>query len=52
MTRARMHLVMYGNTKLLSENEVFAHLLKYVREKGDLIDVPEKDFCEGSFSLN
>ena len=52
MTRARMHLVMYGNTKLLSENEVFAHLLKYVRENGDLIDVPEKNFCEGSFSLN
>lgn len=34
MTRARRHLVMTGNATLLRENEVFARLIDYMRDRG------------------
>ena len=41
MTRAREHLVMVGNARLLRQNEVFARLIDYVKECGGYVENEE-----------
>ncbi len=39
MTRAREHLVLVGNARLLGEAPVFADLIDYCRQSGGYFDV-------------
>lgn len=51
MTRARKHLVMVGNGKLLSDNQTFRKLIEFAKERRSFFDVPVADFVEGRFSV-
>ncbi len=51
MTRARLNLVLVGNSKLLSQSRTFSQLMKFVRSKGGYVDVPMEDYCLGRFQL-
>ena len=37
MTRARLHLIMFGNPSLLRQNVTFSRLLDYIEEKNALV---------------
>lgn len=39
MTRARKHLVMLGDASVVGQNELFAKLIAYVKERGGFIDL-------------
>ena len=41
MTRAREHLVMVGNARLLRQNKVFARLIDYVKDCGEYFENEE-----------
>lgn len=49
MTRARKHLVLFGNPTVLKHNTLFAELMEYIKERGKYIDVPSAQYCEGVF---
>jgi len=49
MTRARLNLVLIGNSRLLSLNSTFNSLIRFVRQKGAFIDVPTEKYCSGCF---
>ncbi len=49
MTRARLNLVLIGNSRLLSLNSTFNSLLRFVKQKGAFVDVPTERYCSGNF---
>ena len=42
MTRARLHLVMFGNPDLLARNAVFSRLMAYMREQHTFFQLSEE----------
>lgn len=51
MTRARCHLLIFGNGRLIGVNPVFSKLIEYVRSAGCYIDVPQDKYLSGDFTL-
>lgn len=51
MTRAREHLFLVGNPKLLAHNGVYCDLLKYLDSRRSLINVAPEDFIQGRFTV-
>lgn len=49
MTRARKHLILYGNPELLALNELFARLIAYVREHNGYFEITPESFVSGAF---
>ena len=50
MTRARLHLLLFGNPRILCLNPLFARLMDYVRQKGGYVETTRENFCKGTFS--
>ena len=51
MTRARLHLLLIGNSRLLKKSKVFAELLSYLRQQQSYFAPTPEDYCNGKFSL-
>ena len=51
MTRAKEHLVMFGNAELLSNNFTFFKLIEFVRSKHGFFRISENDFVSGRFQV-
>ncbi len=51
MTRARKHLIMFGNPQLLSENITFYKLIEFVRSRHGYFDIRPDAFVDGKFSV-
>ena len=51
MTRAEEHLVMVGNSKLLSLNDTFRELIEFAKARNSYFDVPKEDFVAGKFEV-
>lgn len=51
MTRARKHLIMFGNPQLLSENITFYKLIEFVRSRHGYFDIRPDVFVDGKFSV-
>lgn len=51
MTRARKHLVMVGNERLLSGNQTFKNLIDFAKKRHSFFDVPIADFVKGRFHV-
>lgn len=51
LTRAREHLVLVGNARLLGANAVFARLTDYLRRRGCFFSIPPADFVSGRFAV-
>ena len=49
MTRAREHLLLFGNAALLSNNVTFSQLMDFVRSRQGYFDVPLADYVQGHF---
>ena len=52
MTRAREHLLLFGNPELLSADVVFGRLIAYNQRNGNFVQVSLDDFVKGHFSLS
>lgn len=51
MTRARLHLLMFGNPELLSEDPVFSSLLSFIRSRNGYF-APDPDiYIRGAFTI-
>lgn len=51
MTRAKKHLVMFGNPQLLSENITFYKLIEFVRSRHGYFDIRPESFVDGKFTV-
>ncbi len=51
MTRARRHLLLFGNPRLLGNNATFALLMQFAREQNAYVSAPLDDFINGRFTL-
>ena len=51
MTRAREHLLLFGNQQLLATDTVFNRLIDYLRRHDSLISTELHDFVAGNFTL-
>lgn len=51
MTRARKHLIMFGNPQLLSENITFYKLIEFVRSRHGYFDIRPESFVDGMFTV-
>ena len=51
MTRAREHLLLFGNPLLLAKDPVFRRLMDFARERQSFFQVPPGDFIEGKFAV-
>lgn len=51
ITRAREHLLMFGNPRLLSRNITFSQLLSFVRERNSYFSVELSDYLSGKFQI-
>jgi hypothetical protein len=51
MTRAREHLLLFGNTDLLAYDEVFGKLISYMRRNDSLVEVGLQQFLTGFFKV-
>lgn len=49
MTRARKHLLLFGNPMVLAENNLFARLMKYVKERDGYLEVEADKYVNGAF---
>lgn len=49
MTRAKEHLVMFGNPELLATNIIFFRLMEFIRSKHGYFSVDMSDFIKGDF---
>jgi superfamily I DNA and/or RNA helicase len=49
LTRAREHMIITGNSRLLSKNSIFSKLLSYIKKNGTYIDVSKENYCNGNF---
>lgn len=52
MTRARLHLIMFGNPSLLCQDITFNALINYTKSIGSFIQVPIKEFVTGNFKVS
>ena len=52
MTRARKHLIMFGNPQLLSENITFYKLIEFVRSRHGYFDIRPESFVGGQFTVS
>jgi len=51
MTRAKEHLIIFGNPDLLGYVDIFRQLIDYTREHHSFIDTKLSDYVEGNFSF-
>lgn len=51
MTRAREHLLLFGNPELLANNITFYKLMEFIRSKHGYFQVSLDDYIEGRFSV-
>lgn len=51
MTRARQHLLLLGNERLLRQTPVFDALIRFTREKDCFLSVSPDRFIEGDFEM-
>lgn len=51
MTRAREHLIIFGNPVLLNENSTFYKMMEFIRSKNGYIDVTPQTYCSGHFEV-
>lgn len=51
MTRAREHLLLFGNPKLLANNITFYKLMEFIRSKHGYFNVLLKDYISGRFTV-
>lgn len=51
ITRAREHLIIIGNPRLLREDAVFSALIKFVSSKNSYFDIEPKRYCSGTFKV-
>ena len=51
MTRAREHLLLFGNPDLLAVNQVFSELMTFMRAKHSYFDMALNDYVEGNFKI-
>ncbi|MCM1078706.1 MAG: AAA domain-containing protein [Bacteroidales bacterium] len=51
MTRAKEHLIMVGNPKLLENDIVFRRLIAFVKEKQGYFEIPKDDYVRGKFTV-
>ncbi len=49
LTRAREHMIITGNSRLLSKNSIFSKLLSYIKKNGTYIEVSKENYCNGNF---
>jgi len=49
MTRAKEHLIIFGNPYILNENPTFYKMMEFVRSKNGYINVDHQDYCTGKF---
>lgn len=49
MTRAEEHLILVGNTALLSHNETFARLIRFTQDRQSYYEIPPHQFVDGQF---
>ena len=52
MTRARLHLLMVGNTDILIENFTFYKLLRYLMDNDSYFDIQLDKYCSGDFCID
>lgn len=52
MTRAREHLLLFGNQHLLASDTVFNRLIDYLRRNNSLISTGLHDYVTGNFTLS
>lgn len=51
MTRAKEHLIIFGNPSILNENPTFYKMMEFVRSKNGYINVSPMNYCEGKFKV-
>ena len=51
MTRAREHLIIFGNPYLLNENPIYYKMMEFIRSKNGYFNVSANEFCEGAFKI-
>lgn len=51
MTRAREHLIMIGNPRILSKASVFSDLIKYARHNQFYFEIEPDKYCAGDFHI-
>lgn len=51
MTRARKHLLLFGDPSLLARNTTFAQLMDYMKDTGSYLSVPQADYVAGRFRV-
>lgn len=51
MTRAEEHLILFGYAPLLARNQMFAHLMDYLRQRNDFFKASQQDFVDGHFDV-
>ena len=51
MTRARQHLLLFGDPQLLRANATFSRLLDFIRQQQGYVDVSLDDYTAGRFVL-
>lgn len=49
MTRARRHLLLFGNPSVLAENELFVGLMQYVQQRDGYFEVEADKYVKGAF---
>lgn len=52
MTRARRHLLLFGNTALLQLDPVFSNLIDFIKERNSYFEPIPEQFLQGKISLN
>jgi Superfamily I DNA and RNA helicases and helicase subunits len=51
ITRAKEHLIMVGNTELLSQNPTFSKLIEFTQNMQGFLEVSSNDYVEGKFNV-
>lgn len=51
LTRAKLHLLLIGNDKILYANSVFRNLIDFLRQKDSFFAIGKDDYCQGKFSI-
>jgi superfamily I DNA and/or RNA helicase len=49
MTRAEEHLILVGNTRLLSADPIFFRLIEFVKGRSGYFEVPPEEYVRGEF---
>lgn len=51
MTRAREHLLLFGNPHLLADNQTFSKLMAFVKDMHGFFSISLDDYIEGRFTI-